>query len=229
MAKRGVLYTTEELQYRKLAKQANQRAVRLERYLQDHPDAPTRGLDLYNYYLHQDFGSDKKRFQENPKKLSAEQISVYTVQLSNFLNYDVSRVKAVKQYETAYKEYLKNKEKQLKHYEGKKTVTLPPLTPEQFDKYMTNRITGIENKVLPEGDKITSPSAFFDAINAMHKQGIDKVMGYRSAMRIAAGLQNVSIKKVKNEISKIAGEMAEKKPIAYRDILERFEKLQPKK
>lgn len=223
MAKRGVLYTTEELQYRKLAKQANQRAVRLERYLEKNPDAVRRGLDLYNYYLQQDFGSEKRRFQENPKKLSAEQISVYTVQLSNFLNFDVSRVKAVKAYDTAYRDYLERKQKEIKNYGKTKT---PILTPQEYDANRLQHSKTIEKMVLGEGQRIASPSEFFDAINFMHKQGVEKVIGYRSAMRVIASLQNVPIKAIKKEISKIAGELAEKKKLGFSDIKARFDALQ---
>ena len=223
MAKRGTLYTTEELQYRKLAKQANQRAVRLERYIEEHPDAVRRGLDLYNYYLYQDFGSDKKRFQENPKKLSAEQIAVYTVQLSNFLNYDVSRVKAVKAYDTAYKSYIERKQKEIKKYGKTKT---PILTAQEYDANRQQHAKTIEKMVLGEGVHIASPSEFFDALNSMHKQGVEKVMGYRTAMRVIASVQTVPISKVKKEITKIAGELAEKKKLGYSDIKARFDALQ---
>lgn len=219
MARKKQLLTQDEIEYRRMAKQANQRAVRLERFLSQNADAPTAGLDLYNFYLKADYGETRKRFPENPKQLSSEQLQVYSVQLSNFLSADLSQVGAVKKYQKLYKKY--------QEIAKKKPVEMAPLEPP--DKKQKKRIAGIEGKVLKDGQKIENPKEFFDAVNAMFHFKFQKMMGYRDVMRIIAGVQNRSKEDVMTEIANIAGEMAAKKKITYREINYRLKAIQLQK
>lgn len=191
-----------------MAKQANQRALRLERYFEDHPNAPTAGLDLYQYYLRSDYGETRKRFPEDPKKLSAEQLQVYSVQLSNFLSAGLSQKGAVRKYEELYEKY--------KELAKQKPAEDKPIEPE--DKKLAKRVAGIENKVLKAGEKISDPKTFFDAVNSMFHSKFTKVMGYRDVMRIVSSVQNRSRASIMTEIANIAGEMAQNKKITYREI-----------
>lgn len=212
MARKKQLLSQDELDYQQMAKRANQRALRLERYFEDNPEAPTAGLDLYNFYLHSDYGDTRKRFPENPKQLSAEQLQVYSVQLSNFLSFDLSQKSAVKKYEEIYKTY--------KETVKQKPVKGKPLEGE--DKKLAKRVAGIEGKVLKNGEKITDSKMFFDAVNAMYHFKFTKVMGYRDIMRIVSSVQNRSRADIMVEIANIAGEMAAKKKITYREIRKRI-------
>lgn len=216
MARKKELLTQDEIEYRRMAKQANQRAVRLERFLSQNADAPTAGLDLYNFYLKADYGETRKRFPENPKQLSSEQLQVYSVQLSNFLSADLSQVGAVKKYQKLYKKY--------QEIAKKKSVEIAPITP--ADKKQEKRIAGIEGKVLKDGQKIENPKEFFDAVNAMFHFKFQKMMGYRDVMRIIAGVQNRSKEDVLTEIANMAGEMAAKKKITFREINYRLNAIQ---
>lgn len=219
MARKKQLLTVDEVEYRRLAKQANQRALRLERFLAQNEDAPTTGLDLYNFYLKADYGETRKRFPENPKQLSSEQLQMYIVQLSNFLSADLSRVGAVKKYQKLYKKY--------QEIAKQKPVEIAPMQP--ADKKLKKRIAGIEGKVLKDGQKIENPKDFFDAVNAMYHYKFQKMMGYRDVMRIIAGVQNRSNEDVMTEIAKIAGEMAAKKKITFREINYRLQAIQIQK
>ena len=219
MARKKQLLTQEEIEYRRMAKQANQRAVRLERILTDNKEAPTAGLDLYNYYLLSDYGSTRRRFPEDPKKLSSEQLQVYSVQLSNFLSTDLSQVGAVKKYQKLYEKY-------------KKDIANSPPAPiptEPEDKKLANRIAGIEGKVLTDGQKITNPREFFDAVNAMYHTKFQKMMSYKDIMRIIASVQNRSKEDVMAEIAKIADEMAQKRKVTYREVQYRMNAIQIQK
>ena len=216
MARKKELLTQDEIEYRRMAKQANQRAVRLERFLSQNADAPTAGLDLYNFYLKADYGETRKRFPENPKQLSSEQLQVYSVQLSNFLSADLSQVGAVKKYQKLYKKY--------QEIAKKKPAEIAPITP--ADKKQEKRIAGIEGKVLKDGQKIENPKEFFDAVNAMFHYKFQKMMGYRDVMRIIAGVQNRSKEDVLTKIANMAGEMAAKKKITFREINYRLNAIQ---
>lgn len=216
MARKKELLTQDEIEYRRMAKQANQRAVRLERFLSQNADAPTAGLDLYNFYLKADYGETRKRFPENPKQLSSEQLQVYSVQLSNFLSADLSQVGAVKKYQKLYKKY--------QQIAKQKPVEMTPIMP--ADKKQEKRIAGIEGKVLKDGQKIENPKEFFDAVNAMFHYKFQKMMGYRDVMRIIAGVQNRSKEDVLTEIANMAGEMAAKKKITFREINYRLNAIQ---
>lgn len=213
MARNKGLLSQDELRYQQMAKQANQRALRLERYFEDHPDAPTAGLDLYQFYLRSDYGDTRKRFPENPKQLSAEQLQVYSVQLSNFLSSDLSQKGKVKKYEELYKKY--------KEIAEKKPTEAAPVEPE--DKKLQKRIAGIENKALKAGEKISDPKSFFDAVNAMFHYKFNKVMGYRDVMRIVSSVQNRSRADIMSEIANIAGQMAQNQKITYREIMLRLQ------
>ena len=216
MARKKELLTQDEIEYRRMAKKANQRAVRLERFLSQNTYAPTAGLDLYNFYLKSDYGETRKRFPENPKQLSSEQLQVYSVQLSNFLSFDLSQVGAGKKYLKLYKKY--------QQIANQKPVEMAPA-----DKKLEKRIAGIEGKVLKDGQKIENPKDFFDAVNAMFHFKFQKMMGYRDVMRIIAGVQNRSKDDVLTEIASIAGEMAAKKKITYREINYRLKAIQLQK
>ena len=216
MARKKELLTQDEIEYRRMAKQANQRAVRLERFLSQNADAPTAALDLYNFYLKADYGETRKRFPENPKQLSSEQLQVYSVQLSNFLSADLSQVGAVKKYQKLYKKY--------QEIAKQKPAGIAPITP--TDKKQEKRIAGIEGKVLKDSQKIENPKEFFDAVNAMFHYKFQKMMGYRDVMRIIAGVQNRSKEDVMTEIANIAGEMAAKKKITFREINFRLNAIQ---
>lgn len=213
MARKKRLMSQDEINYRRMAKQANQRALRLERYLQDAPEAPTAGLDLYRFYLRQDYGETRQRFPEDPAKLSAEQLQVYSVQLSNFLSADLSRVSAVKKYEKLYRKYKEIA--RMKASEKKEPKT-------ESEKKEQARIDGIEKKVL-KGKQISNPKEFFDAVNAMYHFKFQKIMGYRDVMRIVSSVQNRSQKDVMTEIANIAGEMAQNRKVTYREITLRLQ------
>lgn len=219
MARKKELLTQDEIEYRRMAKRANQRALRLERYLSSNADAPTSGLDLYNYYLMSDYGGTRRRFPEDPKKLSSEQLQVYSVQLSNFLSTDLSQVGAAKKYQTLYKKY-------------KEDIMRRPVAPEPTEpegKKLANRIAGIEGKVLKDGMKITNPREFFDAVNAMFHYKFQKMMSYKDIMRIIASVQNRSKEDVMSEIAKIADEMAQNRKVTYREIQYRMNAIQIQK
>ena len=219
MARKKQLLTQEEIEYRRMAKQANQRTVRLERFLADNKEAPTAGLDLYNYYLLSDYGGTRRRFPEDPKKLSSEQLQVYSVQLSNFLSTDLSQVGAAKKYQKLYEKY-------------KKDITNRPPAPiptEPEDKKLANRIAGIEGKELKDGMKITNSREFFDAVNAMFHYKFQKMMSYKDIMRIIASVQNRSKEDVMTEIARIADEMAQNRKVTYREIQYRMNAIQIQK
>ena len=213
MAKRQIL-SQDENNYRRMAKQANQRALRLERYLSDHPDAPTTGLELYQFYLRADYGDTRQRFPESPKSLSQEQLQVYSVQLANFLSADLSQVSAVKKYEKLYKKY--------------KELAQQPEKPqrEPDDALTEKRVSGIEKKVLKNGEKIESPKAFFDNLNMMYHYKLNKILGYRDVMRIVSSVQNRSRKDIETEIANIAAEMAANRKITYKEIMLRIKSIQ---
>lgn len=219
MSRKKQLLTVDEREYKRMAKTANQRALSLERYLAEHEDAPTAGLDLYRYYLISDYGDTRKRFPEDPKLLSSEQLQIYSVQLSNFLSLDLSKYGAVKKYQQLYKKY--------KEDIAKRPVEPVPTEPE--DKKLANRIAGIEGKVLKDGQKITNPREFFDAVNAMYHAKFQKMMSYKDIMRIIASVQNRSKEDVMSEIAKIADEMAQKRKVTYREIQYRMNAIQIQK
>lgn len=213
MARKKELLSQDELRYQQMAKRANQRALRLERYLEDNPDAPTAGLDLYKYYLRTDYGETRKRFPESPSSLSTEQLQVYSVQLSNFLSFDLSQKGNVKKYEKLYKTY-------------KETVKQKPVKPEAIEKEekkLANRIAGIEGKVLKNGEKIADPKMFFDAVNAMYHFKFTKVMGYRDIMRIVSSVQNRNRADIMTEIANLAGQMARNNKLTYREVRKRMQ------
>lgn len=213
MAKRQIL-SQDESNYRRMAKQANQRALRLERYLSGHPDAPTTGLELYQFYLRADYGNNRERFTENPKSLSQEQLQVYSVQLANFLNADLSQISAVKKYEKLYKKY--------------KELAQQPEKPQRKpdDEKTEKKISGIEKKVLKNGEKIANPKEFFDTLNMMYHYKLNKVLGYRDVMRITSSVQNRSRKDIETEIANIAAEMAANRKITYKEIMLRIKSIQ---
>ena len=216
--KRGTLLTEEQREYRRLAKQANQRAVRLERYLAEAEEAPRQGLQLYQYYIRQSFGDKKKRFPEDPTKLSKEQLETYTVELSNFLSADLSRVGSVRKMERLYKEYKKMKTKE------PKTEMPAELKKSLNDTRNAARAAGVESKVFGGKEKIADPATFFDELGAMYKNKLNKVMSYRDMMRILIGSQNRSKKAVMRDIAKVAGDLAANKELTYREIKDTFHK-----
>ncbi len=220
--KRGTLLTEEQREYRRLAKQANQRAVRLERYLAEAEEAPRQGLQLYQYYIRQSFGDKKKRFPEDPTKLSKEQLETYTVELSNFLSADLSRVGSVRQMEGLYKEYKKQKAKEAK------TKMPADLKKALDDTRNAARAAGAEAKVFGGSEKIADPATFFDELHAMYKNKLNKVMSYRDMMRILIGQQNRSKRAVKRDIAKVAGLLAANKELTYREIKDEFHKKKKK-
>ena len=224
--KRGAMLTSEQREYRRLAKQVNQRMVRLERYLEESPTAPKSGLSLYRYYLREDFGLsektgnlNKKRFPEDPTKLSEDQLQKWTVQLSNLSNTELTRVSVTKKYEPIYKSYLERKaEDRNQELTGaiKKVVD---------NASKLSRLFGIENKVLWKGEKILNPDEFFSQLEIMHKNKLDKVIGYRDAMRLLVSVQNKPDESVRKEIAAIAEDLAEKKKLTYREVKKRFEQI----
>lgn len=225
------LLTTAERTYRRLAKQANQRAVRLERYLAKHENAPKGGLELYQYYKSWAFGDERKRFPENPKGLSGEQLEQYTVMLQNFLNSDLSQASKVKKYEKQYNEYLKKRYAELKGGKKSETDNVPPTV----DEWLDNKANGyfqsakrVSQTVLG-GQKILSPQEFFSQVKDFYKNKLTDIVGYRTAMQIVLSVQNKSPELVRNEIYKIADELANLKEITYRQMKERFENLPDKK
>lgn len=219
MARKKQLLTLEEADYQRMAKTANQRALRLERYLAENPDAPTAGLDLYKYYLTSDYGNTRMRFPEDPKLLSSEQLQIYSVQLSNFLTTDLSYYGNVKKYKKLYDKY--------KEDIAKRPVEPIPTDPE--GKKLANRIAGVERKVLKDDMKIASPREFYDEVNAMYHAGFKKMMGYRDIMMLIAGVQNRSKDDIIAEISRIADEMAQKRKVTYREVRYRMNAIQIRK
>lgn len=226
MAKRGELLSVEQREYRRLAKQVNQRMVRLERYLAENPYAPRSGLSLYQYYLKENYGIsertgqlNKKRFPENPSKLSPEQLQEYTVQLSNLSNTELTRVAVARKYEPIYRVYLERKA------EDRNEVLTGAIRKLTESASNLSRMKGIENKVLRKGDKIANPDEFFNQLHIMHRYKLDKVIGYRDAMRLLVSVQNRPAASVQREIASIAGDFAEKKKLTYREVKQRFERL----
>lgn len=222
-SKKSSLLSLDQQKYRQLAKQANQRAVRLERFIADHPDAPKSALQLYNYYLNYAYGSPDqgrkiKRFPENPNKLSEQQLKEYTVLLSNFLNTDLSKVSNVKKYEKQYQDYVKAKQ-------GGSAAAIPDNVKGIFEQAVnTARKTGAEQKVL-KGKKILSPDDYFKQLGRMYQKKLMKVLDYRDAMKILLNVQNVSKESVKRLIDKTAEELERNEKLTYRQIRKKFENL----
>lgn len=214
--KRGTLLTEEQREYRRLAKQANQRAVRLERYLSENEEAPAGGLRLYQFYIRQSIGDKKKRFPEDPTKLSQEQLETYTVELSTFLSADLSRVGSVRRTEGLYKEYKRMKAKEAK-------TEMPKELKKVLDQTRNAaRAAGAEAKVFGGQEKIADPDTFFDELGAMYKNKLNKVMSYRDMMHILIGAQNRSKRTVMRDIAKVAGDLAANKDLTYREIKKTF-------
>jgi len=225
--KRGKLLSIDQMKYRLLAKQANQRAVRLERYLANNPDAPGTGLNLYNYYLSYAYGTPEqgrkiKRFPENPEKLSDQQLKEYTIMLSNFLDTELSKVSATKKYKKRYDQYVKDKTsgKDVKQVEQDLKNILSK-------NVLSAKKTGAELKVL-DGKKILSPDEYFNQLGRMYRKKLTKVMDYRDAMKILLDVQNVSKEEVKNLIDKTAEELERNEKLTYREIKKRFTDLKTK-
>ena len=224
---KGKLLTIEQSNYRQLAKMANQRAVRLERYLETHESAPKGGLQLYNYYLNYAYGDTRKRFPENPEKLSSEQLQEYTVMLSNFVNSELSKAGTVKKYEQQYTDYVNRKKAEREGIYMPDQADVKQLEQVLNDTKNKARAKGAETKVLG-GKKILTPNEFFNQLGLMYKSKIMRVMDYKSAMKILSNVQNVPAEEVKRLIDKTAEDLANEKKLNYRAIKQRFDRLAKK-
>lgn len=196
----------------------------MERYLETHQNAPKGGLQLYNYYLKYAYGDTRKRFPENPEKLSNQQLQEYTVMLSNFVNSELSKAGTVKKYEQQYTDYLKRKQAE------KAGLTVPDQADvKQLEKMLNDtrnkaRAKGAETKVLG-GKKILTPNEYFNQLGKMYKSKLMKVMDYKSAMKLLSSVQNVPSEDVKRLIEKTAEDLVDQQKLTYREIKERFDNL----
>lgn len=92
-----MLRSLEDVELRKLAKRANQRLVRLEKWQSEHGTGFTPAYEQAMFYL-----SGKKgllRFKEDPSKLSADEKAELRFKVTAFLNNPLSERKGLNQRE----------------------------------------------------------------------------------------------------------------------------------
>lgn len=211
-----MLLSSEQREYRRLAKKANQRLLRLERY-EESGGLYSQALDMARRLQ----GGAGRRWKESPANMTSAEMAQNTAEISRFLSTQGSTVGELKKVQKVIDEVkrlgldkisAKKRERLETYQEGAKAHQ------ERLDK----SIRGIRENINGVGN-IPDNESIIRALGYARRQKLDKVYSYKTLIKEFAKAQRKGAKH--SQIIEAISDLARNEKHTRQTMLDRFKKL----